>query len=230
MKLDIKLIIAAACLVHLCFGGTVDTLKQFWNSELYLDFSYGYSYLDLWKLNRDYINAFAKPFLFKNNVNFGSVLSPTFGIPLGNSIVSLSYFQIDVIHPGVPDATFLLVNYYAAEVDYRKCYLIQKRYLINPGISAFVGKGYSYVGNKTDYDLYKKNDEAFSAWGGGAGLFCDFFIKYKLLLLGPRIGANLIWTNTLSNYNGQWIIYDSGKKINLGLSGIYIVLKAGLLI
>ena len=216
----------------------VDTSTLFWNSFLYVDYSYGTSYLTLSKINRDYIDAFAKPWLFKSNLHWSEVFLPTIGIPFGNSIVSLGFYCLHMKDKGeaitIGSETYqnyFFLDYYSCEIEYRRCFRVNKFLLLNPGLCGFYGKGYLFVGTQSFYESNKSVDELITAEGGGAGVFFESLLQYKSMVIGPRIGINVGLTNALKTRSaGEWIPSVYNMKINLDLSGFYILLKIGFLI
>lgn len=211
-----------------------DTSKLFWNNFLYIDYSYGTALMPLNKIKNNFIEN-VKWFSTYDNPHWLKTYSPSIGIPFRNSILSVSYYKLQSIIDGKTlqekSQLSLYLGFTAFQIEYRMCKPLNNYILFNYGLCGFGGKGESAVhAGKISHSYDIPKDDLFISYGGGGGIFGEVLFKYRFIFIGPRISANVGSTNTFKDNTHEWRVGEENKPVNFGLTGINLVLKAGILL
>jgi hypothetical protein len=220
------------------YSWTPDTTKLFWNRDFIIEFGYGYSYVKMGNLNKYYLEGFGKEMgHFDENFHSCSFLTPEIGLIFTNNIISTSLqLSNKTIYGnkiddgmGYPYQPNLYISFWTINLTYRRLFTI-KTFLIGIGTMASIGKGSAYVGTQSNYEFAKQNKQLSEGTGGGGTLFGELdYILFKHLLLGFRTGASILFTETLKDNMGKWIVGEKEHEINLNYSGFSGSLRIGFL-
>lgn len=235
MKSKLLILLLITLFSSSVFAWSPDTSKIFWNRDFLIEGSYGISYVNMYNLNKYYLEDWAKQMgYFNSSFHWNTYLSPEFGFIFTDNIVSLSYLtsttEIQGAHPDVMPNIKLWSTFWSVNGSYRKLFRFSP-FLLALGSTVAVGKGKAYAGGYNVFEEEFHRDNLSEGMGGGGSIFGEIdYILFTHILIGARFGANILWTETLKYSNGQkWIVSDNGHEINLDYTGATISMRAGFL-
>ena len=233
-------LIVSVCLTCISNAWVPDSSKLFWNKDFTIEFGYTFSLVSMYKLNKYYIDDFAKPFgILDKNFHFCTFWSPEVGLVFTNNIISFAYQRSDMILKGIPQKDFfggystpnLYVSFWGFSGTFRRVKEL-KKILLSFGGTVLIGKSYADVADNFFHELAKSENRLNEGLGGGGSLFTEFnYVFLKYFLLSTRLSANVILTETLKNKDsGKWVVDENNHEINLDYSGISLGFRFGLIL
>jgi|GEM_PF-5904824 len=224
MRQDYFLIVIVFVISTPCLWAN-DALALLNRRSLIVEYDCGYSYARMYRLNKLYIDGWAKTVgLFEENFHSSITMTPSLGLVYKNHIVSISGTFCHGKIPGtltdIVDSTttdvFMFTDLRTINVSYRRMFPMNQL-IFGLGLAGSFGEGTTQIGRK------RRPPDYFGLGGGwsvSGELNCNLF---KQAIIGVKISGNFFLTETL------WHMDSVEKGINLDYTGFSAVVKIGLL-
>lgn len=213
------------CVIFTSCSWANDAYALLSSRGLIVEYDCGYSYARMYRLNRFYIDDWAKTVgLFEENFHSNMTMTPSLGLVYRNHIVSISGTFYHGKNPGtltdIIDSTttdiFMFTYLRTVNISYRRMFPVNQL-IFGLGLAGSFGEGTTQIGRKR-----RPPDNV--GLGGGWSVSGELnYNLFKQIIIGVKISGNFFLTEAL------WHMYPDEKAINLDYTGFSAVVKIGLL-